>query len=338
MTQRRGGFTLIELLVVVAIIALLVAILLPSLDKAREQARTAVCVSNLRQLGVGVHGYLTEDRDLPWSMPNPVRNRGVSYNFGVYSEFIWGGAMPNANDDEWRVQGFNGRGSDRDTWRVPPRARPMNKYLSSSVSWDAEPNPNRNSPRAIPAETPGFFQCPSDKTGEVPLVGATRPVPEELTNAQTWYFRGTSYAINWYWPYYFYRVAPGNQPPYSQSFGKILGHTELSRDTYKGLGNEILEGKSGRFATEFIVLMENQLNFCLERAKPPGYTGRPWAAGSVNLPGWHRQLNRHSAVFLDGSARHQTMDTRYVYGPEWTIWPNKPWGGAWSNFNDFSPD
>lgn len=338
MAQRRVAFTLIELLVVVAIIALLIAILLPSLDRAREQARVAVCVSNLRQLGLGVQGYLTEERDLPWSLPQPVRNRGINYTFSVTSEFIWGGAMPSATDAEWRAQGFNGLGSQRDTWNVPPRARPMNKFLSSSISWDAEPNPTRGGPRVIPSETPGFLQCPSDKTAEVPLVGTSRPIPEELTTASTWYFRGTSYAINWYWPYYFDRVAPGNQAPYNRDFGRIMGHRELGGNTYRGLGYLMLENKSGRFASEFIVLMENQLNFCLERAKPPGYTGRPWAAGSVNLPGWHRQLDRHSAVFLDGSARHQTMNTKYVYGPEWTIWPNKPWEGLWTNFNDFPAD
>ncbi len=54
---RRGGFTLIELLVVIAIIALLVSILLPSLNQAREAAKTAVCTTNLRNFGTMLVQY-----------------------------------------------------------------------------------------------------------------------------------------------------------------------------------------------------------------------------------------------------------------------------------------
>lgn len=61
--MRRRGFTLIELLVVVAIIALLIAILLPSLSRAREQARATVCLSNLRILGTALHLYLSDYKD-----------------------------------------------------------------------------------------------------------------------------------------------------------------------------------------------------------------------------------------------------------------------------------
>jgi len=60
--RLRSAFTLIELLVVVAIIALLVSILLPSLRMAREQARCVVCASQLRQLGLGLN-YYADDND-----------------------------------------------------------------------------------------------------------------------------------------------------------------------------------------------------------------------------------------------------------------------------------
>ena len=63
-TRPVGGFTLIELLVVVAIIALLLAILLPSLTKARQRARLVVCQANLRTLGHGVAFYLDDNNDL----------------------------------------------------------------------------------------------------------------------------------------------------------------------------------------------------------------------------------------------------------------------------------
>lgn len=64
MRRRAAGFTLIELLVVVAIIALLLAILLPSLGSARFQSKLTVCMSNLRQIGTGVHLYAADNRGL----------------------------------------------------------------------------------------------------------------------------------------------------------------------------------------------------------------------------------------------------------------------------------
>jgi prepilin-type N-terminal cleavage/methylation domain-containing protein len=63
--HSQSAFTLVELLVVIAIIGVLVALLLPAIQAARESARKTSCRNNLRQLGVGMHNYETSFRRLP---------------------------------------------------------------------------------------------------------------------------------------------------------------------------------------------------------------------------------------------------------------------------------
>jgi prepilin-type N-terminal cleavage/methylation domain-containing protein len=272
-SRKPRGFTLIELLVVVAIIGLLMSMLLPHLSRAREQAKTVKCVSNLRSIGSAMLMYAQEEKD--WF---PFEKRNISYVTPLHA-FYYGGHP--GRSPWWGFTDAN--------YRDTAAGRPFNKFLYQNLSNRLETTAEAGQPAFEENRKLPLFECPSD-TG-----GFWNTQVDDLESLKPIHFdTGSSYDMNYHFVWQWATQAP-------------------FRLKYLQKGNKFLAKQREFHAARFVMLFEDPFD----------------SAQWNNLPrmGWHRQLNRHSFLFLDGHAANVYANTvQGNTGPGW-----KTSSGDWYN-------
>ncbi|NLX96758.1 MAG: DUF1559 domain-containing protein [Rhodopirellula sp.] len=148
----RRGFTLVELLVVIAIIGILIALLLPAVQAAREAARRSQCTNNMKQLGLALHNYLDAHKVFPPA--------GINYGWAVNTTNSLGPTENILNLNGWVLTlPFLEQQALYDQYDFRVAA---SSYTNNAPAGATSPPPTSTTNAAVVSNVLAAFSCPSD--------------------------------------------------------------------------------------------------------------------------------------------------------------------------------